>query len=85
MEVDADRRRSKRARTFLDGRIILNNRNSVIDCTVRDLSETGAKITFAHTVQIPSEFELSIPRRGLVVRARVMWTKGKDLGITFID
>ncbi|NIX78373.1 PilZ domain-containing protein [Microvirga terricola] len=85
MEAQAEKRRSKRGRTLLDGRVIFNNRCSVIDCTVRDISESGARITFAHLTQLPSEFELDIPRRGSVVRARVMWSNGKDAGIVFID
>ena len=38
-----EKRKSSRARSLLAGRIIFNNRTSVIDCTVRDISDTGAK------------------------------------------
>jgi hypothetical protein len=37
-----DRRRDNRNRTLLGGKIIFNNRQSVIDCIVRNRSDTGA-------------------------------------------
>jgi PilZ domain len=80
-----DKRRSNRRRSLLSGRIIFNNRYSVIECTVRDISDTGARIAFAHPVQIPQEFELDIPKRGPAIRARVMWSNGNDHGISFVD
>jgi hypothetical protein len=79
------RRLSKRARTLLEGRIVFNNRFSLIQCTIRDISDTGAQIYFAHPVAIPQEFELEIPKRGLSVRARVMWSREKSHGVEFIE
>ncbi len=39
----ADNRSSNRRRTVLKGQVVFNNRASAIDCTVRDLSDTGFK------------------------------------------
>lgn len=79
------RRSSSRVRTILQGRIVFNERFSLIECTVQDLSDTGAKIAFAHPVQIPPEFEFEIPKKNLSLRARVMWSKGKQHGVMFIE
>ncbi|WP_173947978.1 PilZ domain-containing protein [Microvirga terrae] len=78
-----DRRNSTRRRSLLNGRIVFNNRCSVIECTVRDISETGAKISLAHPTSIPMEFELDIPSKGPPVRAHVMWSNGKECGVLF--
>ena len=78
-----DRRNSTRKRSLLNGRIVFNNRCSVIECTIRDISETGAKISFAYPTPIPAEFELDIPSKGPPVRARVMWSNGKECGVLF--
>ena len=79
-----DKRSSTRKRSLLNARIIFNNRCSVIECTIRDIFETGAKILFAHPHPIPPEFELDIPSRGSSpVRARVMWSNGKECGVLF--
>lgn len=80
-----DQRSSKRQRTLLDGRIVFNNRFSLIECRVRDLSDTGARIMFEHPVTIPPEFELEVPSRELSAWARVMWSRGREHGIRFTD
>jgi hypothetical protein len=79
------RRSNKRTRTLLEGRIVFNNRFSLIECTVRDISDSGAQISFAHPVEIPDDFDLEIPKRELSVRARVRWSNGKNYGVMFIS
>jgi hypothetical protein len=78
-----EHRRSQRTRTILQGRVVLNNRFSLLECIVRDLSDTGAQIAFAHPVTLPSEIELEVPKRGLSIRARVMWSNGTTHGLMF--
>jgi hypothetical protein len=78
-----EHRRSQRTRTILQGRVVLNNRFSLLECIVRDLSDTGAQIAFAHPVTLPSEVELEVPKRSLSIRARVMWSNGKTHGLMF--
>ena len=76
-----EHRRSPRTRTILQGRVVFNNRFSLIECTVRDLSETGAQITFSHPVSLPPELELEIPKKGLSTRAKVMWSRGYTMDL----
>jgi hypothetical protein len=80
----ADKRGSRRARSLLKGQVIFNNRHSILDCTIRDISETGARIAFAHPLDIPEEFELNIPKKGSTARASVVWSNGPEHGIIFI-
>ncbi len=49
----AERRNSERKCTLLQGRVVFNNRFSTIQCTVKDLSGTGAQIVFEHPTEIP--------------------------------
>jgi hypothetical protein len=78
-----ERRSSKRWHAALKGRIVFNNRFSVLDCTVRDLSDTGAGICFADVSLIPPEFELEIPNRGFRVHGSLMWSRGTNHGVMF--
>ncbi len=85
MDEHDDQRSSKRRRTVLTGKVLFNNRASVFDCTVRDLSDTGAQITLADVSALPPDFELEIPSKGMLVSARVMWSRGKNHGIRFVQ
>jgi hypothetical protein len=78
-----ERRRGRRDRTFLNGLIAFNNRNSTVDCLVRNLSGEGAKITIPATAPTPGEFDLMLPTRGESRQARQVWRHGEELGVTF--
>ena len=80
-----ERRSGKRWHTVLKGRIISLDQHSLIECTVRDLSDTGAKICLSSVCELPSEFELEIPRRGLRVPSRLTWSRGTDYGVIFLE
>ena len=71
---ETDKRASKRRRTVLTGKVLFNNRASVFDCTVRDLFDTGAQLTFADVSALPHDFELEIPSKDMLVQAHVMWS-----------
>ncbi len=70
-------------RTLLKGRVVFNNRFSLIECIVRDLSGTGARIAFAHPIDVPREFELEIPSKSLSLWSRVIWSSGREHGVRF--
>jgi hypothetical protein len=80
----AERRNSERKRTLLQGRVVFNNRFSTIECTVKDLSGTGAQIVFEHPTEIPRQVELEVPSRGLAVRCEVRWSRDKRHGLMFM-
>lgn len=80
-----DRRGEHRGRTYLGGQVAFNNRCSTIDCLVRNMSQSGAKIEFPRAVLVPSEFELIIPQRRNSRRVRIVWREAKALGVAFVD
>jgi hypothetical protein len=81
----AERRGLPRQKSFLRGCIYFNNRRSVLDCLVRDLSDDGARIIFSHTVNVPDVVELYIPQREQTLRAHVKWRRGDDVGLDFTN
>ncbi|MGD0633428.1 MAG: PilZ domain-containing protein [Beijerinckiaceae bacterium] len=78
------RRREHRGRTYLGSRIAFNNRCSTIDCMVRNMSQNGAKLVFAHPVTCPDEFDLMIPQKGESRRVRIIWRQETEAGIVFL-
>ena len=78
-----DKRRAPRMRRLKDGCIYFNGRKSMMNCVVRDVSETGARVTVGEPYLIPTEFELVI--KGSPARAaRKVWIKQSEMGIEFI-
>src|ERR1700685_1607251 len=81
----AERRVAPRQKSFLRGCIYFNNRRSVLDCLVRDLTEDGARIIFSHAVNVPDIVELYIPQKEQTLRAHVKWRRGDDVGLDFTN
>jgi hypothetical protein len=79
-----DRRSSTRQKSFLQGRIYYNNRRSSVDCLVRDISDTGAKLVFSSAVTFPDVVEVYLSNKEEVRRARVQWRRGNEVGVDFI-
>jgi hypothetical protein len=79
-----ERRKAPRERTFLNGRIAFNNKNSTNDCFVKNCSDEGAKITVGETLPLPHEFDFLIPGRRESRRARLVWRQGTQAGLTFV-
>jgi len=52
-----------------------------IDCTIRNLSKTGAALDVTSPVGIPAEFMLVA--EGVRRPCRVVWRREKRIGITF--
>ena len=78
-----NRRGSHRARVLKSGKIIVSDKAPKIDCTVRDLSDTGARLIFPSTTfGLPREFKLVIGE-GSPRSCRVAWRTEKELGVNF--
>ena len=78
-------RPSIRRQTNLAGRILTDKGRAPIECTVRDLSDGGARIDVPDETLLPYEFELEVPDINLLVRTRVAWTSGNGYGLMFIS
>ena len=72
-----------RQRTFLKGTLYYDNRRTSIECLVRDISDSGARLTFEHPVIVPDNVELFIPQKQQTLRARVQRRGPNEIGIAF--
>lgn len=76
-----DKRLSARQRTFKGGSISLPT--GILECTVRNLSETGALIEFSDLVLVPDAFLLIIKPELLRRSCEVAWRVGRRIGVRF--
>jgi hypothetical protein len=83
--MDTERRRAPRHRTLLGGIVAFNGRRSTLDCTIRNLSGSGALMAVPDAVALPPSFELEIPSRQRQYSARTVWRSGERIGIVFTD
>jgi hypothetical protein len=78
-----ERRRTARQKSFLRGMVYFNNRRSVADCLIRDISPYGARLIFSDTITTPDIIDLYIPQKEQTLRSHVIWRIGHDVGVAF--
>ena len=62
---------------------MFDDKRSVIDCTVLNISENGANLRLASIVGIPDTFDLHIGDE--IHAAWVVWKMDSTLGVTWIS
>jgi hypothetical protein len=83
-ETAPDGRHTKRKRTLKTGKIVYNNKMCVIDCQIRDMSESGCRVRITNTVGIPRRVELIVPMDSKQRECEVVWKTRSELGIRYL-
>jgi hypothetical protein len=83
--AEDERRIAARQRTVLRGCIYYNKRSAAADCLVRDVSDSGARLELSENVVIPDLIELNIPKKEETFHARVLWRRGNEVGVAYVD
>lgn len=83
--IEQDRRSRPRFRALLQGRLEFAGRSMTLNCTVRNLTDRGARLSFGSLVALPHEFDLVIDSRNSKRKARLVWSTGLDGGVVFLD
>jgi hypothetical protein len=79
-----ERRHYDRRRTIKGAKVVFDDGAAVAECTVRDLSETGAKLTFKSLHPLPKRFHLIINEVG-TFDCEIMRVSGLDFGVKFLE
>lgn len=82
--VEHDKRGAHRLRVLKQGRVVFNRGFSVLDCVIRDVSETGARIECEHAADIPRHFDLLFVADRMMVPCQMRWRRVPLVGAEFI-
>ncbi len=79
----ADGRMATRRRTLTCGKIVYGDGAYTYDCTIREISASGARIGIAGSIVIPRAFFLIDQKRGTAFEAELIWRNGTQAGLRF--
>lgn len=80
--MSVERRSEVRAHAMLRGKVVFNGGYCATDCTVLDLSPSGARLQFSDWTRVPERFELRVPY-GPRRKATLVFLKGSTAGVRF--
>ena len=75
---------SPRNPVFWQARVVCHEQGLTIDCRLRNLSETGARLEIDGAIPLPATFDIVAPAKGKTWRARSVWRQGSETGVAFI-
>jgi hypothetical protein len=84
MSESQERRNGPRQRVLKAGVVQFYHSPVTIDCMIRNLTERGAKLTFAAPVPINLVFRL-VHADGRVQNCRAIWVEKNEVGVEFIN
>ena len=76
-------RRAPRRMIYFRGKIIFNGGSTHYDCTVRNISDGGAKILIDGFVALPEDFELFLPAMSQRRHVKLRWRQIDACGVSF--
>lgn len=79
----SERRASLRQRTFKTGRVVVKGVQTM-ECMIRNMSLTGARIAVANAAALPERFELFIGDEGMHREAEIMSRSNTSAGLRFV-
>ena len=77
-----ERRAVPRKRVLKGGRIVINDGFSTFQCTVRNLTDIGARLKIASVIGIPDSFQLMMDD-GRKFDATIVWKTEGEVGVKF--
>ena len=80
--MDENKRSDQRQKVLKSGRIILDDLHG-IECTVRDVSSTGAKLLVKKPDDLPENFRLLLSADSTIRPVKIMWRKPDSVGVHF--
>jgi hypothetical protein len=78
-----ERRPEPRLRVLYPAIIAYDWGRTILDCTIRDIAEGGARIAFARNSRFPGTFHLIHVRGRVAYDARVIWSSDCQAGVAF--
>jgi len=78
-----ERRRAPRRRTLKSGLAIYGGYLFVLNCSVQDLSDEGARLRFTTGTAVPDRFVLLLPSEGVVFEAMIVRRRGNEVAVHF--
>jgi len=80
--LSIENRQAQRQKVLKSAKIVLDDWTA-IDCTVRDVSQTGARLVCDNTINLPPKFKLFMVSDRTIRDVTAMWRKPSLIGVRF--
>jgi len=82
--MSSERRRYIRTNVLKSAKIVLGT-SSMLDCTVRDLTNGGARVKILNAVDLPDVIAITFDSGRTFRPCRVIWRTPNETGVEFLE
>jgi len=79
-----ERRKSARSRVIKSAKLVVGT-SSVVDCVVRNLTNTGARLEVTNTLSLPENLVLTFDGGRSMRSCRLVWRTVNETGVEFLS
>lgn len=80
----SERRGSPRRRVLKASRLTTPSGHPASSATLRDLSETGARLSVPNVLVVPHNFRMTVEIDGMTANCEIVWRKPGMIGVRFL-
>jgi PilZ domain-containing protein len=78
-----EKRDAPRRKCYLRAFVYFEGRGAAVNCVVRDISDSGARLQFDKPLGLTELLDLHIPAKGQSFHAEQRWHDGDKIGVVF--
>jgi hypothetical protein len=78
-----EKRDASRHKCYLRAFVYFEGRGTAVNCVVRDISDSGARLQFEKPLGLTELLDLHIPAKGQSFHAEKRWHDGEQIGVVF--
>ena len=83
--TSVNKRRTPRKLTTYDGIVVAGSGQCLLDCTIANITTTGAGIKLAESKAVPDTVHLIVMAEKRAYAAIVVWRKPESVGLKFVS
>jgi hypothetical protein len=83
LPLEPDRRGGNREKRLLAAKLVYAHGDMITDCSVRNISPTGARVEVSQEITLPEFFTVVRLKDRLINEARMVWRRGGEMGIAW--
>lgn len=84
MQEASERRSTPRNRTIQGGKIVYGDFRFLVDCVIRDISSSGARLKVEDPSEVPETFHLYDYKHQRLIPAEAVWRSEREVGVRFV-
>ena len=70
---------------LMSGKLVDDNLNFIVECTLQDHSHAGCRLQLAREIELPASFRVYLDKDASILVVSLVWKRGANVGLRILD